>query len=74
MVTPESWSVIATGIVVLIAIATSNRSMRAELKGEIGGVRREIEKLRERVIQVEASLNERISQVEASLIALLEQP
>ena len=69
--TPEAWSIIATGIAVLIAIAHSNRSIRAEfraeLKGEIGGVRREIEKLSERIIQVEASLNERISQVEESL-------
>ena len=73
--TPEAWSIIATGIAVLIAIATSNRSIRAEfraeLKREIGGVRREIEKLSERISQVEASLNERISQVETSLTARL---
>ena len=61
--TPEVWSIIATGIVVLIAIATSNRSLR----GEIGQIRAGMEKLNECISQVEASLNERINQVEASL-------
>ena len=44
--TPEAWSIIATGIAVLIAIQSLHPGrVRAELKREIGGVRREIEKL-----------------------------
>ena len=61
--TPEAWSIIATGIVVLIAIATSNRSLR----GEIGLLRAGMQKLNERISHVESSLTERISQVETSL-------
>ena len=40
-VTPEAWSIIATGIVVLIAIATSNRPC-----GEIGQIRAGMEELK----------------------------
>ena len=61
--TPEAWSIIATGIVVLIAIAASNRSLR----GEIGQLRAGMQKLNERISHVESSLTERISQVETSL-------
>ncbi len=32
VMTPEAWTVIGTGIVVLIAIATSHRHLRAEMK------------------------------------------
>ena len=71
--TPEAWSIIVTGIVVLIAIARSNRSLRAEFRTEIGGLRRDLEKLTERINQVEASLTERISQVEASLTERISQ-
>ena len=30
--TAETWTIIGTGIVILLAIATSNRSMRAEMR------------------------------------------
>ena len=39
VMTPEAWTVIGTGIVILIAIATSNRQLRNEMRefrGEIG--------------------------------------
>lgn len=69
--TPEAWYIIAMGIAVLIAIATSNRSIRAEfraeLKGEIGGVRREIKKLSERIGQVDVSLTARLNSLEFEL-------
>ena len=65
--TPEAWSIIATGIVILIAIARSNRALRAEFRAEFGGLRRDLEKLSERINQFEASLTERINQFEASL-------
>ena len=46
--TPEAWTVIGTGVVILIAIATSNRQLRSEMKeirGEIGGLRERMAKL-----------------------------
>ena len=67
--TPEAWSIIATGIVVLIAIATSNRSLR----GEIGQLRAGMQKLNERISHVESSLTERISQLETSLTERISQ-
>ncbi len=56
----EVWSIVATGIVILIAIATSNRSLRREMNQRIDG-------LSERINAVETSLNERINAVEKSL-------
>ena len=40
--TPEAWTVIGTGVVILIAIAASNRHLRGEmnaLRGELNGLR-----------------------------------
>ena len=75
--TPEAWSIIATGIVILIAIATSNRSLRAEFRAEFreefGGLRRDLEKLSERINQFETSLTERIDQFETSLTERIDQ-
>lgn len=65
--TPEAWSIIATGIVVLIAIATSHRSLRGDMRGENGQLRAAIEKLNDRMNHVEVSLTERINQLETSL-------
>ena len=51
-VTPESWTVIGTGIVILAVIVTSNRQLRSEMnemRGEIG-------KLRERMAKIEGLL------------------
>ena len=39
---PEIWSILTTGIVILIAIATSNRSLRRETSERIDGLRREL--------------------------------
>ena len=61
--TPEAWSIIATGIVVLIAIAASNRSLR----GEICQIRTGMEKLNERFNQLETSLTERMHRIEVEL-------
>ena len=46
--TPEAWTVIGTGVVILIAIATSNRQLRSEmnsLRGEIGQLLERMAKL-----------------------------
>ena len=50
--TPEAWTVIGTGVVILIAITTSNRQLRGEMK-EIHG---EIGRLRERMAKLEGLL------------------
>ena len=50
--TPEAWTVIGTGVVILIAIATSHRQLRSEVK-EIHG---EIGRLRERMAKLEGLL------------------
>ena len=51
-VTPESWTVIGTGIVILAVIVTSNR----QLRGEMNEMRGEIGKLRERMAKLEGLL------------------
>ena len=50
--TPEAWTVIGTGVVILIAIAASNRQIRTEL----GQVHAEIGRLRERMTKLEGLL------------------
>ena len=54
---PEFWSVITTGIVILIAIAASNRSLRREMNERISGVQQE---LGERISGVQRDLGARI--------------
>ena len=59
VMTPEAWTVIGTGIVILIAIATSNRQLRNEMKefrGELSQIRGEIGRLRERMATLEGLL------------------
>ena len=59
--TPEAWTVIGTGIVILIAIATSNRQLRGEmngLRGEMNRVHAEIGGLRERMAKLEGLLED----------------
>ena len=55
---PEFWSIIAAGIAILIAIATSNRSLRREMNERITGVQRD---LGERIAGVQRELGERIN-------------
>ena len=50
--TSESWTVIDTGIVILVAIAASNRQIR----GEMNGLHAEIGRLRERMGKLEGLL------------------
>ena len=61
--TPEAWTVIGTGVVILIAIAASNRQLRSELRTEpnqvhteIGRLHAEISQLRERMAKLEGLL------------------
>ena len=50
--TPEAWTVIGTGVVILIAIAASNRQIRSELNQ----VHAEIGQLLERMAKLEGLL------------------
>ena len=57
--TPEAWTVIGTGVVILIAIAASNRQLRSEmngLRGEVKEIHGEIGRLRERMAKLEGLL------------------
>ena len=67
---PEAWTVIGTGVVILIAIAASNRQLRGEmnaLRGEMNelrdqmtdrmnGMHAEVGQLRERMAKIEGLL------------------
>lgn len=79
--TAETWTIIATGVVILIAIAASNRSMRTEMRAEraeriaLGdGLRTELKELRvevhdihDRIDRVESTLTERMNRLEMDL-------
>ena len=52
VMTSEAWTVIGTGVVILIAIAASNRQIRAELSQ----MHAEIGQLRERMAKLEGLL------------------
>ena len=57
--TPEAWTVLGTGIVILIAIAASGRQLRGELNGlreQMHGIHAEIGRLRERMAKLEGLL------------------
>ena len=57
--TPEAWTVIGTGVVILLAIAASNRQLRgemSELRGQMSGIHAEIGRLRERMAKLEGLL------------------
>ena len=54
--TPEAWTVIGTGLVILIAIAASHRQLQSELRTELNQVHAEIGQLRERMTKLEGLL------------------
>ena len=61
--TPEAWTVIGTGVVILIAIAASNRQLRGEINelrdqmtDRMNGMQAEIGQLRERMAKLEGLL------------------
>ena len=56
---PEAWTIIGTGVVIPIAIATSNLQLRREmhgLRGEMDRIHGEIGRLRERMAKLEGLL------------------
>ena len=56
MVGLEYWPVVATGVVILIAIAASNRALRRELGGRIDALGERVAEVRERLARVEGML------------------
>ena len=79
VMTPEAWTVIGTGVVVLIAIATSHRHLRAEMKairdefrGEMKAVRDEFRGEMNQVHTEVGGLRERMARLEGLLQGLRE--
>ena len=79
VMTPEAWTVIGTGVVILIAIATSHRHLRAEMHGKFDGLRAEMNEkmngLHARMDQMQAeigALRERMAKLEGLLEGLRE--
>ena len=66
MVGLEYWPVVATGVVILIAIATSNRALRRDLGGRIDRLGELVDGLSERVTEVRV----RVARVEGLLEGL----
>jgi len=73
-VNAEFWPVITMGIVILIAIATSNRSLRREMGERIDGLGKRIDRvqreLNERIDRVQRELNERIDRLDVRIDGL----
>ena len=63
----EFWPVITMGIVILIAIATSNRSLRREMGERIDGLGERIDRLEERIDGVGRKVSERLGEVRERL-------
>ena len=56
VMTPEAWTVIGTGVVILIAIAASHRQLRSELRTELNQIHMEIGQFREHMARLEGLL------------------
>ena len=70
MVGLEYWPVVATGVVILIAIAASNRALRgemSELRGEMSELRRELGGRIDGMGKCLAEVRERLARVEGLL-------
>ena len=61
---PESWTVIGTGIVILIAIAASNRSLRQEFNIRFKQLEEEIKRIDGDLKRLELEMRERLARLE----------
>ena len=68
VVTPEAWTVIGTGVVILIAIATSHRHLRAEMDEKINGLHGRMDRIQAEL----GGLRERMAKLEGLLEGLRE--
>ena len=64
VMTPEAWTVIGTGVVILIAIATSHRHLRAEIKAVRDELRTETS---EKIDGLRAEMNEKMNGLHARM-------
>ena len=64
VITPEARTVIGTGVVILIAIATSHRHLRAEMLEKIDGLRAE---MHERIDGLRVAINETMNGLHARM-------
>ena len=70
---PEFWAIMSMGVVILIAIATSNRSLRREMNERFNALSERIDRLSERVDRLSECLGdvrERLGRVEGLLDGL----
>ena len=70
--TPEAWTVIGTGVVVLIAIATSHRHLRDEFRREMRAFRDESRAEMNQIHADVGGLRERMARLEGLLEGLRE--
>ena len=61
---PESWTVIGTGIVILIAIAASNRSLRHEFNTRLKYLDESVLRLDGDLKRLELEMRERLARLE----------
>ena len=61
---PVSWTVIGTGIVILIAIAASNRSLRQEFNTRFKHLEEEIKRIDGDLKRLELEMRERLARLE----------
>ena len=77
VMTPEAWTVIGTGVVILIAIATSHRNLRTEMKAIRDELRAEltekIDGLRGEMNEKMNGLHTRMDQIQADFGGLRER-
>ena len=73
--TPEAWTVIGTGVVILVAIAAFSRQIRSEmseLRGEMSGLRNQMNDRMDGVHAEIGRLRERMAKLEGLLEGLRE--
>ena len=68
VMTPEGWTVIGTGVVILIAIATSHRHLRAEMNEKMNGLYARMDRMQAEI----GALRERMAKLEGLLEGLRE--
>ena len=64
---PEAWSIISMGIVILIAVATSNRSLRRDMSARFDKMGERIDKIDARIDAVQQELGARIDRLGARI-------
>lgn len=66
--TAEAWTIIGTGIAILVAIAASNHSIRTELRE----LRTALDRLEDRINRLEVTILERLAKLEGAFDVMRE--